>query len=81
MIVVNDPEGSEERFRVAAACTAPAFQFQHDRGVWGVCTGCGTYAWDHPQSDPIADIRNQMREIRDRLPAGSFPPAMKDPGG
>lgn len=56
-------------------CAQPHFPFDAMRGWYLACTACGRLAWDHEQADPLADIRNTVREMHDGLPTS--PPVMR----
>lgn len=48
-------------------CNNPHFEWNAKKHYYGPCTSCGNLAWDHPQADPVADIKNTMRWISDNL--------------
>jgi ribosomal protein L37E len=42
-------------------CPDPAFKW--NGSTWSFCTRCGRAAWDHEQSDPLADLRNVRNQV------------------
>ncbi len=57
-------------------CPTPDFVYSRELGVWSHCVRCHRLAWDHPQADPVQDVRNYHRIQRDRLDPADFPPVM-----
>ena len=44
-------------------CADPGFTWIEEHQHWSACTQCGRLAWAHEQADPLADIRNVVRNL------------------
>lgn len=44
--------------------------------AWSRCERCDRLAWDHEQSDPIADIRNALYAAAHGHSTQRYPPVM-----
>jgi hypothetical protein len=52
--------------------------FEYIGGWWSPCLYCGRLAWDHPQADPLQDLRNTIKAAEQNLPYHQFPPTMRN---
>ncbi len=60
-----------------SVCRYPEFRYIWERQCWSACINCRKLAWDHPQADPVQDLRNRMVQVRTGLPPDQFPPTMR----